>query len=381
MSKKQNYTTYQIPKEKDFKILSTERKNIVTYIDTSGGYNALYEAKFRSPNDDFIVKMSDDDPRVKLRKQREEEEWEKFKKKNLKIHVNEFKDEEERKRYLESKEPLPINPHIIVLAKDPKRKVVTQRKRKVIRISDLPREGNIYSRDENEDYFNKQFDEGIKLEKDYVNLRLIHEINLRHPRKFDQLGKPEKYSIFCEDLGYFGLKEQDMFVDMNKFGVGLVDYFRILKLNLLFYFIMALISFLCLYSCGENFMKINDIQKIFHFSGIKDFLTKFTLGNTLSKDYYKCQVEDTTDLSNKKLIAMHCDYYPKNNYFFLDKDSLSIFEMSDESDIVPYDSSCNNYINNIRYNSPYLSPEKIDINKIKKYITCNLRHSICTIDL
>ena len=381
MSKKQNYTTYQIPKEKDFKILSTERKNIVTYIDTSGGYNALYEAKFRSPNDDFIVKMSDDDPRVKLRKQREEEEWEKFKKKNLKIHVNEFKDEEERKRYLESKEPLPINPHIIVLAKDPKRKVITQRKRKVIRISDLPREGNIYSRDENEDYFNKQFDEGIKLEKDYVNLRLIHEINLRHPRKFDQLGKPEKYSIFCEDLGYFGLKEQDMFVDMNKFGVGLVDYFRILKLNLLFYFIMALISFLCLYSCGENFMKINDIQKIFHFSGIKDFLTKFTLGNTLSKDYYKCQVEDTTDLSNKKLIAMHCDYYPKNNYFFLDKDSLSIFEMSDESDIVPYDSSCNNYINNIRYNSPYLSPEKIDINKIKKYITCNLRHSICTIDL
>ena len=82
MSKRQNYTTYNIPKEKDFKILSTERKNMVTYIDTDGGYNRLYEATFRSPNDPFLVKMSDDDPRMKLRKQREEEEWEKFKNKS-----------------------------------------------------------------------------------------------------------------------------------------------------------------------------------------------------------------------------------------------------------------------------------------------------------
>ena len=381
MSKRQNFTTYNIPKEKDFKILSTERKNMVTYIDTDGGYNRLYEATFRSPNDPFLVKMSDDDPRMKLRKQREEDEWEKFKKKNLKIRVNEFKDEEERKRYLESKEPLPINPHIIVLAKDPKRKVVQRRKRKVIRISDLPREGNIYSKDEMEDYFNKQFEEGIVLEKDYINLRLINEINLRHPRKFDQLGKPSKYSILCEDLGYFGLSEDTMYCDMNKFGVGLVDYFRILKLNFLFYLILALMGFLCLYSCGENFLKLNDIQKMFHFSDSKDFLTKFTLGNTLSKDYYKCQVEDTSNLSTKKTIAMHCDYYPKNNYFFLDKYSLSIFETSDEGEVAPYDSLCNDYINNMRYESPFLNKKKIDINTIKKYITCNLRHSVCVIDL
>ena len=69
----------------------------------------------------------------------------------------EFKSEEERRRYLESKEPLPINPHIIVLSKDPKRKVIEQRKRQVIRISDLPREGNIYFRDKMDDYFNEQF--------------------------------------------------------------------------------------------------------------------------------------------------------------------------------------------------------------------------------
>lgn len=381
MSKRQNYTTYNIPKEKDFKILSTDRKNMVTYIDTDGGYNRLYEASFKSPNDQFLVKMSDDDPRMKLRKQREEEEWEKFKKRNLKIRVNEFKDEEERKRYLESKEPLPINPHIIVLAKDPKRKVVQRRKRKVIRISDLPREGNIYSRDETEDYFNKQFEEGIILEKDYINMRLIHEINLRHPRKFDQLGKPSKYSIFCEDLGYFGLTEDTMFCDMNKFGVGLVDYFRILKLNCLFYLILAIIGFLCLYSCGENFSKLIDIQRMFHFSNIKDFLTKFTLGNTLSKDYYKCQVEDTSNLSSKKEIAMHCDYYPKNNYFFLDQYSLSIFETSEEGEVTPYDSLFNDYKNNIRYESPFLNTKKIDVNKIKKYIKCNLRHSVCVIDL
>ena len=165
MSKKQNYTTYDIPKEKDFKFNLNKNKNMLTYLDTSGGMNHLYEAKFQGPNDDFIVKMSDDDPRMILRRQREEEEWEKFKKKNLKIRVNEFKSEEDRRRYLESKEPLPINPHIIILSKDPKRKVIQQGKRKVIRISDLPREGNIYTRDEMDDFFNKQFDEGLLLEK------------------------------------------------------------------------------------------------------------------------------------------------------------------------------------------------------------------------
>ena len=336
---------------------------MVAYLDTSGRVNRLYEAKFHGPNDDFIVKMSDDDPRMKLRRQREEEEWEKFKKKNLKIRVNEFKSEEERRRYLESKEPLPINPHIIVLSKDPKRKVIKQRKRKVIRISDLPREGNIYTRDKMDDYYNKQLDEGILLEKDYVNLRLINEINLRHPRKFDQLGKPSKYSI-CENIGNFGFAYDAMYCDMNKFGVGLVDYFRILKFNLLFYLILAIIGFLSLYSCGENFTKLDDIQNIFHFSNIKDFLTKFTLANSISKNYYKCQVEDTSDLTNKKTIAFQCDYYPKNNYFFLEPDSLAFFETSEETDIISYDSVCNNYVNNIRYESPFSSSKAIDINKV-----------------
>ena len=139
MSKRQNYTTYHNPKKKQLGL---------TYLDTSGQYNKLYEATFKGPNDEFTIKMSPDDPRLKLQKQREDEEWELFKKRNMKIKVNYFKSEEERKRYLESKEPLPINPHMIVLSKDPKRKVVTQRKREIIKISDIPRDGNIYFKDE-----------------------------------------------------------------------------------------------------------------------------------------------------------------------------------------------------------------------------------------
>ena len=144
---------------------------------------------------------------------------------------------------LESKEPLPINPHMIVLSKDPKRKIVTQRKREIIKISDIPREGNLYFRDENHDLFEKQFDEGLVQEKDYINLRLINEINLRHPRKFDDLGKPEKYSLFFDGFGYFGCSTESMFCDMNKFGIGLVDYFRILKVNILFYLFWLLLLF------------------------------------------------------------------------------------------------------------------------------------------
>ena len=125
MSKRQNYTINHIPKSKN--------KNLgLTYLDTTGNQNRLYEATFKGPNDNFVIKMSDDDPRMRLRKQREDEEWERFKRKNMKIKVNYFKNEEEKRRYLQSKEPLPINPHMIVLSKDPKRKIVTQRKREII---------------------------------------------------------------------------------------------------------------------------------------------------------------------------------------------------------------------------------------------------------
>ena len=380
MSEKHGKTANYINTSKQFNLTFTKKKETITYLDTSGKIDNLYEVPFRSPNDEFIVKMSDDDQRMKLRRQREEEEWEKFKRKNLKIRVNEFQNEEERHRYLESKEPLPINPHIIVLSKDPKRKVIKKRERKVIRISDLPREGNIYTRKQFVDYFEKQFDEGLVLEKDYVNLRLIHEINLRHPRKFDQMGKPEKYSFF-EDMGYFGLTDDTMFVDMNKFGVGLVDYFRILKFNLLFYLFLAFIGFLCLLSCGENFGKIDDIRKMFHFSNIKDFLTKFTLANSISKDYYKCHIEDTSDLLINDKIIMQCDYYTKNNYFFLDTDSIALFETSDETNVIKYNTICNKYVYNVRYTSPFETSKRIDLNKIKNFTKCNERHSVCEIDL
>ena len=124
MSKRQNYTTYHNPKKKQLGL---------TYLDTSGQYNKLYEATFKGPNDEFTIKMSPDDPRLKLQKQREDEEWELFKRRNMKIKVNYFKSEEERKRYLESKESLLRNPHMIILTKNLKKKVVTQRKREIIK--------------------------------------------------------------------------------------------------------------------------------------------------------------------------------------------------------------------------------------------------------
>lgn len=212
-------------------------------------------------------------------------------------------------------------------------------------------------------------------------MRLINEINLRHPRKFDDLGKPEKYSLITDGFGYFGCSDESMFCDMNKFGIGLVDYFRILKINILFYLFLAFISFLCLYSCGENFSKINDIERIFHFSSIKDFLTKFSLGNVISKDYYKCQMEDTSDIQNIKEIALHCDYYDKDNYFYMNKNSILFFETSKETDVTYGDTICNNYIINKKYESPFKKSDRISIRSIKKYTKCNERHSVCVINI
>ena len=373
--KKQNYTLIH-PIEKQYE-LPNEKKNMVLYLNTSGNYDRLYEAQYRTTNEEYVVKMDKNDPRLILQRQREEEEWEKFKKKNLKIRVNEFKDEDERKHYLESKEPLPINPHIIVLPKEPKKKITKQRKRRIIKLNDLPREGNIYIKDDMQDFFDKQFDEGLLLESDYIDLRLIHEINLKHPRKFDSLGKPSKYN-FCDDFGYFGFKDVDFFTDFNKFGVGLVDYFRLLKLNIIFYLIIALIGFLNLYSCGESFNKLSDIDKFFGYSNLKDFFMKFTLGNLLLKDYYKCKLEDLTVIKN---ISLSCEYYEKNNYYYVDKSSLAIFEMSDETISDSYDKVCDNYAFNKKYKSPFTEKSQIKNHMIKKYINCNYRHSVCEIDI
>ena len=374
MPQRQNYTSFPKPKKK-------KQQLGLTYLDTTGQYNKLYEAAFLNPNDDFTFKMDPNDPRLKLKKQQEDEEWERFKRRNMKIKVNYFKTEDERKRYLESKEPLPINPHMIVLSKDPKRKIITQRKREIIKISDLPRDGNIYFKDEMNDYFNEQFDEGLVQEKDYINLRLINEINLRHPRKFDDMGKPQKYSLFCDGFDYFGFKDESMFCDMNKFGVGLVDYFRMLKINIIFYLILAFFAFLSLYACGENFDKINDIKKLYHFSDVKDFFTKLTLGNIISKDYYRCQMVDTSNINNIKTISLHCDYYPTGNYFYMNTDSIISFETSPETDVNYGDTICNNYISNKKYESPFGKSDSINIRKIKKNTECNERHSVCTIDI
>ena len=60
--------------------------------------------------------------KLKIQKQREDEEWNRFKRRNMRIKVNNFKSQEERQRYFESKEPLQINPHIIVLSKVQKEK-------------------------------------------------------------------------------------------------------------------------------------------------------------------------------------------------------------------------------------------------------------------
>ena len=70
MSKRQNYTSQHAPKKK--------KEFGLAYLDTTGQYNRLYEATFKGPNDDFLVNMSPDDPRLKLQKQREDEEWERF---------------------------------------------------------------------------------------------------------------------------------------------------------------------------------------------------------------------------------------------------------------------------------------------------------------
>ena len=373
--KKQNYTTIH-PLDKQYE-LPKEKKNIVLYLNADGKYDRLYEAQYQTTNADYIVKMDENDPRLKLQRQREEEEWERFKKKNMKIRVNEFKSEEERKYYLESKEPLPINPHMIVLPKEPKKSLSKQRKRKTIKLSDLPREGNIYIKDDMQDYFDKQFDDGLLFESDYIDLRLIHEINLRHPRKFDPLGKPSKYS-FCDSLGFFGFLDKDLFGDFNKFGVGLVDYFRLLKSNIIFYLIIALIGFFALCTCGENLKKLSDVQKFFGYSNLKDFFMKLSFGNILLKEYYKCKLVDETKINN---ITLTCENYPKNNYYYVDKSSLAIFQISNETVTETYDKVCDNYAINKKYKSPFIRKSQNKNHKIKKYITCNKRHSLCSIDI
>ena len=107
------------------------------------------------------------------------------------------------RKQLEAQQPLPYNPDLIVVPKDPKNKKLRKRERVVKVINDIPREGKMFKRDADSNYYETHLGENAKTEDEYNDIMLINEINLRHPRNHDSRGTPYKIPL-CEDIGMFG---------------------------------------------------------------------------------------------------------------------------------------------------------------------------------
>ena len=148
---------------------------IINYFNKTGEVEKIYEKAFNEKDiGDYNFVIDENDPRYKLRKMLEEQEWEKFKNKS-KIPVAIYPDRETMRKQLEAQQPLPYNPDLIVVPKDPKNKKLRKRERVVKVINDIPREGKMFKRDADSNYYETHLGENAKTEDEYNDIMLINE--------------------------------------------------------------------------------------------------------------------------------------------------------------------------------------------------------------
>ena len=352
------------------------------FYDEDGDLNELYHKDF-NPDDlgTYEIQDKNDDPRKKLAEMMKKEELEKIRKKKKPI-VKYTKKDKEKKIETERKS-LGINPNIIVVPKDPNPKNLDDQLKKVIKISDIPRRNLIFKKDMDNDLYIKQLREQCNNEDEYNQIMLINEINLRHPRSFNNNGFPLKYN-FCEGFGFFGWFPKFLFGEFSKFGEGLCDYFRLLKVNFIFFILICVFDILLLNFYGDDkklFKK--DIKEVFGYNKLNDFFTRYTLSNILVNNYYLYDIINIQ--GNQIKYTYSCPNSNNDNKIYqVYKNSIvkCLFFSQDLSES-QIESSISNLVNYQRFEKvknemSYLYWE--NITGIKNSTICEKDHSSCTID-
>ena len=347
---------------------------IINYFNKTGEVEKIYEKAFNEKDiGDYNFVIDENDPRYKLRKMLEEQEWEKFKNKS-KIPVAIYPDRETMRKQLEAQQPLPYNPDLIVVPKDPKNKKLRKRERVVKVINDIPREGKMFKRDADSNYYETHLGENAKTEDEYNDIMLINEINLRHPRNHDSRGTPYKIPL-CEDIGMFGWKDKWMYNEFSRYGIGLGDYFRLLKYNLLFFLIVFLfgVIYYAINVINYDTVNLNSTypDKIFGYSKFKDAAFKLSLGY-YRNHYYMCNLIPIDNIDF--IYDYSCETVTNEINEYVNEKSIAKFSFLSGDEEVE---NCHNYARDSYIDS------KCDIstNITKKNVTCSDDGKHCTINL
>ena len=126
---------------------------LINYVKKTGDIEKIYEKAFNEKDiGEYNFEMDENDPRYKLKKMLEEQEWERFKNKS-KIPIAVYPDRETLRKQIEESQPLPYNPDLIVVPKDPKSKKPRKRRHETRTIDDIPRDGRMVKRDPDGDYY------------------------------------------------------------------------------------------------------------------------------------------------------------------------------------------------------------------------------------
>ena len=347
------------------------------YFDDNGDINTLYQKEFETNplEDDDLELGNESNKNYELDEKRKKYLLNSIRNYN---NVNSIINEKEKLKYNEfEKDSLPLTSDLIMISKNDK--VNSQQKI----INNKLINNMIFKNNPENNFYLKEIREQSHNENEYNTMMLLNEVNMRHPRKFNQTGKPYKFNI-CDSFGYFSFNSLSLYNKFSKFGEGLNDYFRLLKINFIFFIICGIFSFILFYCCGDDIDKYkNDIKIVFGYSYIRDFLTRYTLSNILMNNYY---LYDIVSIKGKEInYTYSCPSSNNDNRKFqVYENSISkCYFYYDDEKIDKLKSELVQLINYLRYERVENEIEEIhweNLTGVRKSISCEKDYSSCTID-
>ena len=347
------------------------------YFDDFGDINTLYQKEFEtnSLEDDILELGNENNNNYKLDEKRKKYLLNTIRNYNK---VNNITNEKEKLKLNEFENySSPLTSDLIMISKHEK---VNNQKNKTI---NNPINNMIYKNNPENDFYLKEIRNQSNNENEYNTMMLLNEINMRHPRKFNQNGKPYKFNI-CDNFGFFSFNPLSLINEFSKFGEGVNDYFRLLKINFIFFILCSIISFILFYYCGDDIDKYkNDIKIVFGYSFIRDFLTRYTLSNILMNNYY---LYDIVSIKGNEInYTYSC---PSSN---IDNRSFQVYENSiskcyffyEDEKIDKIKNKLVELINYLRFERVEDEIEEIhweNLTGIRKSTSCEKDYSSCTID-
>lgn len=151
------------------------------------------------------------------------------------------------------------------------------------------------------------YSDSVDLTDKMTLIKMKNEVARKHPVKITEDNQIEYYPICCTDTGIFGCGKERNRSELQPYGLGIVNYFKIIKAYF-WVFLLALILnlfMLVIYSQSHPERTVNTYQ---------DAIFKTTIGN-IAATTYNCLKIKTSEFRVKKnyRTILNCQEYSVNN--------------------------------------------------------------------